>query len=66
MITTIRKCGQAATEYILVVCVLAVAAVAVTYQPLTDSIQKGTQKLSRKVGEGSDRGGYGMNGTSQR
>ncbi len=60
MRTRRRRLGQSATEYILTVTVLAIAAAAITYDPIRQSMETASDRLSNKVEQSSNRGGYGM------
>ena len=55
-----RKRGQSATEYILTVAVIAVAAAAITYDPIRLAMESASERLTNKAEEASNRGGYGM------
>lgn len=57
-----RKRGQSATEYLLTVAVLAIAAAAITYDPIRESMESASERLSNKVEKASNQGGYGMDG----
>jgi hypothetical protein len=52
--------GQTISEYMIVISVLAIAVVAVTYNPISDAFSGGSQDFQDKVTNAGDKGGFGV------